>query len=141
MRFMVIVKASKDSEVGVMPSAELLAAMGKYNEELANAGVLLAGEGLQPSAKGARVRFSGDKRTVTDGPFAETKELVAGYWLWKCESLDEAIEWLKRCPNPHNDECEVEIRQVFEADDFGADFTPELREQEVRAFSKAASNT
>jgi len=141
MRFMVIVKASKDSEVGVMPSAELLAAMGKYNEELANAGVLLVGEGLQPSAKGARVRFSGDKRTVTDGPFAETKELVAGYWLWKCESLDEAIEWLKRCPNPHNDECEVEIRQVFEADDFGADFTPELREQEVRAFSKAASNT
>jgi hypothetical protein len=132
MRFMVIVKASKDSEAGVMPSEELLTEMGKFNEELANAGVLLAAEGLQPSSKGARVRFSGNKRTVIDGPFAETKELVAGFWLWKCKSLQEAIEWVQRCPNPHNEDGEIEIRQVFEAKDIGAEFTPELREQEQR---------
>jgi hypothetical protein len=119
MRFMVIVKASKNSEAGVMPSDQLLTEMGKFNEELAKAGVLLAGEGLQPSSKGARVRFSGEKRTVIDGPFAETKELVAGFWLWKCESLQEAIEWVKRCPNPMpGEEAEIEIRQVFEAEDF-----------------------
>lgn len=132
MRFMVIVKASKDSEAGVMPSKELMEAMGKYNEELMKAGVLLAGEGLHPSSKGARVRFSGATRTVIDGPFAETKELVAGYWLFQCKSLEEAIEWVRRCPNPHYDDGEVEIRQVFEADDFGEAFSPELREQEDR---------
>jgi len=132
MKFMVIVKASKASEAGEMPSEQLLAAMGKYNEELAKAGVLLAAEGLQPSSKGARVRFSGNKRTVIDGPFAETKELVAGFWLWQVRSREEAIEWLKRCPNPHEEETEVEIRQVFEPDDFGAEFTPELRQQEER---------
>jgi hypothetical protein len=119
MRFMVIVKASKNSEAGVMPSEKLLSEMGKFNEELAKAGVMLAGEGLHPSSKGARVRFSGEKRTVIDGPFAETKELVAGFWLWKCESLQEAIEWVKRCPNPMpGEEAEIEIRQVFEAEDF-----------------------
>jgi hypothetical protein len=119
MRFMVIVKASKNSEAGVMPSDQLLTEMGKFNEELAKAGVLLTGEGLQASSKGARVRFSGEKRTVIDGPFAETKELVAGFWLWKCESLQEAIEWVKRCPNPMpGEEAEIEIRQVFEAEDF-----------------------
>jgi hypothetical protein len=119
MRFMVIVKASKNSEAGVLPSEKLLTEMGKFNEELAKAGVMLAGEGLQPSSKGARVRFSGEKRTVIDGPFAETKELVAGFWLWKCESLQEAIEWVKRCPNPMpGEEAEIEIRQVFEAEDF-----------------------
>ena len=132
MRFMVIVKATKDSEAGVMPSEKLLAAMTRYNEELMNAGILLAGEGLQPSSKGVRVKFSGKKRTVIDGPFAETKELIAGYWLWQAESMEEAIKWLKCCPNPHNEESEVEIRQVFEADDFGAEFTPELRAQEER---------
>ena len=132
MRFMVMVKATADSEAGIMPSEELLAAMGQYNEELVKAGVMLAGEGLQPSSKGARVRFSGDKRTVIDGPFAETKELVAGFWLIQVKSLDEAIEWVKRCPNPMNEESEIEIRQVFEAEDFGAEFTPELREQEER---------
>lgn len=132
MRFMVIVKANKDSEAGVMPSEQLLADMTKYNEELANAGVMLAGEGLHPSSKGARVAFKGDKVTVIDGPFAETKELVAGFWLWKCNSLEEAIEWAKRCPNPHGDEGELEIRQVFEMDDFGAEFTPELRDREAR---------
>lgn len=132
MRFMVIVKASKDSEAGVMPSKELLEAMGKYNEELMKAGVLLAGEGLHPSSKGARVRFSGATRTVIDGPFAETKELIAGYWLFQCKSLEEAIEWVRRCPNPHHDDGEVEIRPVFEADDFGEAFSPELREQEDR---------
>ena len=138
MRFMIIVKATKQSEAGVMPSKQLLAEMGKFNEELANAGVLLAGEGLQPSSKGARVRFSGNKRTVIDGPFAETKELIAGFWLWQVNSKKEAIEWVKRCPNPHNEGGEIEIRQVFEAEDFGAEFTPELREQEerVRAQSK-----
>jgi hypothetical protein len=139
MRFMVIVKATQESEAGKMPSTELLEAMGKYNEELVNAGVLLAGDGLHPSSKGARVKFSGNKRTVIDGPFAETKELIAGYWLWQCKSKEEAVEWAKRCPNPAVDgkEGELEIRQVFEADDFGAEFTPELREQEQRVFEKA----
>ena len=130
MRFMVIVKADKDTEAGVMPSTELLAAMGKYNEELVNAGIMQAGEGLQPSSKGARVKFSGEKRTVTDGPFAETKELIAGFWLWQCKSKAEAIEWLKRAP--FDGGTEIELRQVFEAEDFGAEFTPELREQEDR---------
>ncbi len=135
MRFMVIVKANKDSEAGVMPSELLLAEMGKYNEDLVKAGVLLAGEGLHPSSKGARVRFAGSKRTVSDGPFAETKELVAGFWLIQVKSREEAIEWVKRAPNPFpGTESEVEIRQVFEADDFGAEFTPELREQEKRVF-------
>jgi hypothetical protein len=129
---MVIVKASKASEAGVLPSEKLLAEMGKYNEELTKAGVLLAAEGLHASSKGARVKFSGEKRAVIDGPFAETKELVAGFWLWKCKSLQEAIDWVKRCPNPHNEEGEIEIRQVFEAEDFGPSFTPELRAQEER---------
>jgi hypothetical protein len=133
MRVMVIVKATRDSEAGVLPSEELLAAMGKYNEELAKAGIMLAGEGLHPSSKGKRVRFTGDKRTVIDGPFAETKELIAGFWLWQVRSMDEAIEWVKRCPNPMpGTESEIEIRPVFEADDFGEAFTPELREQEER---------
>lgn len=132
MRFMILVKANQDSEAGVMPSETLLAEMGKYNEELVKAGVMLDGEGLHPSSKGARVRFSGDKRTVIDGPFSETKELIAGYWLWQVKSKEEAIEWVKRCPNPMGIESEIEIRQVFEADDFGAEFTPELREQEDR---------
>ncbi len=132
MRFMILVKASKESEAGVMPSEQLLTEMGKFNEELVKAGVMLAGEGLHPSSKGARVRFSGGKRTVIDGPFAETKELIAGFWLWQVKSKEEAIEWVKRCPNPHNEETEVEIRQVFEAEDFGAELTPELREQEER---------
>jgi hypothetical protein len=132
MRFLVMVKADKDSEAGVMPSEELLAAMGRYNEELVKAGVLLGGEGLHPSAKGARVRFSGEQRTVIDGPFAEAKELVAGYWLFQCASLEEAIAWVKRCPNPMGAESEIEIRPIFEADDFGAEFTPELREREER---------
>ena len=132
MRFMVIVKATKDSEAGVMPSHQLLTAMGKFNEELVQAGVMLAGEGLQPSSKGARVKFSGKQRTVIDGPFAETKELIAGFWLWQVKSKAEAIEWVKRCPNPMPGESEIEIRQVFEAEDFGAEFTPELREQEER---------
>jgi hypothetical protein len=130
MRFMVIVKANEDSEAGVMPDTKLLADMGKYNEELAKAGVMLAGEGLHPSSKGVRVRFDGDKRTVIDGPFAETKELIAGFWLWQVRSKDEAIEWLKRAP--FDGGTEVELRQVFEADDFGEAFTPELREQEER---------
>src|SRR5437868_8389740 len=130
MRFMVIVKANKDSEAGVMPSTEILAAMGKYNEELAKAGVMLAGEGLHPSSKGARVKFSGGKRTVTDGPFPETKELIAGYWIWRVKSKEEAIEWLKRAP--FDGGTEIELRQVFEAEDFGAQLTPELREQEER---------
>jgi hypothetical protein len=132
MRFMIIVKATKDSEAGVMPSQQLLTEMGKFNEELVKAGVMLAGEGLQPSSKGARVRFSGSTRTVIDGPFAETKELIAGFWLWQVKSKEEAIEWVKRCPNPMPGESEIEIRQVFEAEDFGAEFTPELREQEER---------
>jgi len=132
MRVMVIVKATKDSEAGVMPSQELLTAMGQYNEELVKAGVMLAGEGLHPSAKGKRIRFSGSKRTVIDGPFAETKELIAGFWLWQVKSLEEAVEWVKRCPNPMPGDSDIEIRSVFEAEDFGAEFTPELREQEER---------
>ena len=133
MRFMILVKATKNSEAGVLPSQELLTAMMKYNEELTNAGIMLAGEGLQPSSKGARVKFSGDKRIVIDGPFAETKELIAGFWLWQCKSREDAIEWVKRCPNPMPGEVsEIEIRQVFEAEDFGAEFTPELRKQEQR---------
>src|SRR5256884_7134442 len=132
MRFMIIVKASKDSEAGKMPSEELLAAMGKYNEELVKAGIMLAGEGLQPSSKGARVKFSGDKRTVVDGPFAESKELIAGFWLIQVKSKEEAIEWVKRVPNPTGEEGEIEIRQVFEPEDFGDEFTPELKEQEER---------
>ena len=132
MRFMILVKATKDSEAGVMPSEQLLTEMGKFNEELVKAGVMLAGEGLHPSSKGARVRFSGGKRTVIDGPFAETKELIAGFWLWQVKSKEEAIEWVKRCPNPMKGKSEIEIRQVFEAEDFGAEFTPELREQEER---------
>ena len=135
MRFMILVKADKDSEAGVLPSTELLTAMGKFNEELVKAGVMLAGEGLQASSKGARVRFAGSKRTVTDGPFAETKELVAGFWLWQVRSRDEAIEWVKRAPMP--DGAEIEVRQVFEAEDFGAEFTPELREQEQRLRDQA----
>jgi hypothetical protein len=132
MRVMVIVKASKESEAGVMPDEKLLTEMGKYNEELVKAGIMTAGEGLHPSSRGKRVRFSGPKRTVLDGPFAETKELIAGYWLWQVKSMDEAVDWLKRCPNPHNEESEVEIRQIFENEDFGAEFTPELREQDQR---------
>src|SRR5437773_1258260 len=133
MRFMVIVKASKDSEAGVLPDEKLLTEMGKFNEELAKAGVLLAAEGLQPTSNGARVRFSGAKRTVIDGPFTETKELIAGFWLWQVKSREEAIEWVKRCPNPMpGKESEIEIRQVFEAEDFGAEFTSELRAQEER---------
>ena len=132
MRFMVMVKATQDSEQGAMPSEELLAAMGSYNEQLAKAGVMLAGEGLQPSSKGARVRFSGDARSVVDGPFAETKELVAGFWIFQCKSLEECIEWVKRCPNPMPGDSEIEIRQIFEAEDFGEEFTPALREQEER---------
>jgi hypothetical protein len=132
MRFMVLVKANKDTEAGVLPDEKLLTEMGKYNEELAKAGVLLAGEGLHPSSKGARVKFSGAKRTVIDGPFPETKELIAGFWLWQVKSKEEAIEWVKRCPNPTGAEAEIEIRQVFEAEDFGPALTPELREAEER---------
>jgi hypothetical protein len=132
MRVMVIIKANADSEAGVMPSEQLLREMGDYNEELVKAGIMLAGDGLHPSSKGARVRFSGDQRTVIDGPFAETKELIAGFWIWQVKSLEEAIEWLKRCPNPMNEESEVEIRPIFEMEDFGAEMTPELREQEDR---------
>ena len=139
MRFMVLVKATRDSEAGVLPSQQLLADMGKFNEELVKAGVMLAGEGLQPSSKGARVRFSGTKRTVIDGPFAETKELIAGYWLWQVKSKQEAIEWVKRCPNPFpGTDSEIEIRQVFEAEDFGDEFTPELRAQEERLRAQMA---
>ena len=140
MRFMIIVKASKDSEAGKLPSQELLAAMGKYNEELVNAGVMKAGEGLHPSSKGARVKFSGANRTVVDGPFAESKELIAGFWLWELNSLEEAIEWVKRCPNPHHEDSEIEIRQIFSAEDFGAEFTPELREQEERLRERIAGS-
>lgn len=132
MRFMVMVKATADSEAGVLPSEQLLAEMGRFNEELVKAGVMLSGEGLHPSAKGARVRFSGRERTVVDGPFAETKELVAGFWIWQCASMQEAIDWVRRCPNPMPGESEIEIRPIFEADDFGEAFTPELREQEER---------
>ncbi|MES2669933.1 MAG: YciI family protein [Pseudomonadota bacterium] len=132
MKVMVIVKATADSEAGVMPDQALLAAMGGFNEDLVNAGVMLAGEGLRPSSQGTRVQFDGAQRRVVDGPFAETKELIAGFWLWQVRSLDEAIEWVRRCPNPHNGPSEIEIRPVFEADDFGEAFTPELREQEDR---------
>ena len=132
MRVMVLVKANEDSEAGVMPSEQLLTEMGAFNEELVKAGVMLDGDGLKPSSEGARVRFSGSQRTVIDGPFVETKELIAGYWIWQVESLDEAIEWVKRCPNPMSGESEIEIRPIFEAEDFGAEFTPELREQEER---------
>ncbi len=132
MRVMVLIKANEDSEAGVMPSEQLLTEMGAFNEELVKAGVMLAGDGLKPSSAGARVRFSGSQRTVTDGPFAETKELIAGYWIWQVESLDEAIEWVKRCPNPMGVESEIEIRPLVEAEDFGEEFTPELREQEDR---------
>jgi len=135
---MIIVKATKDSEAGAMPSQQLLPDMGKFNEELAKAGILLAGDGLQPSSKGTRVRFSGTKRTVIDGPFAETKELIAGFWLWKVKSKEEAIQWVKRCPNPMPGDSEIEIRQVFEAEDFGAQFTPELREQAERVYTQVA---
>jgi hypothetical protein len=132
MRFMILIKATKDSEAGALPDEKLLRDMGKFNEELVKAGVMLAGEGLQASSKGARVKFSGAKRTVIDGPFTETKELVAGFWLWQVKSLAEAIEWVKRCPNPTGDEAEIEIRQVFEAEDFGPALTPKLKEQEER---------
>src|SRR6266581_323410 len=139
MRFMILVKATKDSEAGVMPSEQLLTEMGKFNEALVKAGVMLAGEGLHPSSKGARVRFSGKSRTVIDGPFAETKELVAGFWIWQVKSREEAIEWVKRCPNPMAEDSEIEIRQIFEAEDFGAEFTPELREQEQRLRAQIAA--
>jgi hypothetical protein len=139
---MAIVKASKDSEAGVMPSEELLAAMNEFNEEMVEAGVLLAGEGLQPTAEGARVSFGGDgERIVIDGPFAETKELIAGYWVMQVGSFEEAVEWIKRCPDPHNEPGEIEIRQVFEAEDFGEEFTPELREQEERIRAQAEKNS
>ncbi len=139
MRFLVIVKASAESEAGVLPSKELLTEMGKFNEELVKAGVMLEGEGLHPSSKGVRVKFSGAKRTIVDGPFAETKELIAGFWIWQVRSKEEAIEWAKRCPNPTGAEGELEIRQIFEADDFGAEFTPELREQEERLRAQVAA--
>ena len=133
MRVMVIIKANEESEAGVMPSTEMLEAMGAFNEELVKAGVMLAGEGLHPSSRGMRVKFAGDRRTVIDGPFAETKELIAGFWLWQVKSLDEAVEWVRRCPDPMpGEESVIEIRPVFEAEDFGAEFTPELREQEER---------
>ncbi|MFZ6656453.1 YciI family protein [Undibacterium sp. TJN19] len=140
MKFLIIVKATKDSEAGVMPSEKLLTDMGKFNEELVNAGIMLAGEGLHPSSKGARVRFSGTERTVIDGPFSATNELVAGFWIWQVKSLAEAIEWVKRCPNPMLSESEIEIRQLFEADDFGEVLTPELREQEEKLRQRVAEN-
>jgi hypothetical protein len=139
MRFMVIVKASKDSEAGKLPSTQLLADMGKFNEELVKAGVMLAGEGLKASSYGARVHYSGKKRTVVDGPFAETKELIAGYWIWQCKSLAEAIEWAKKCPNPHEEDGDLEIRQIFEAADFGENFTPELQAKENKMREKMAN--
>jgi len=138
MRVMVIVKASKDSEAGMMPKQKLLAEMGKFNEELVKAGVMLAADGLQPSSKGKRVRFAGEKRIVIDGPFTETKELIAGFWLWQVRSMEEAVEWVKRCPNPHGGESEIEIRQVFEVEDFGAELTPELRKGVERMRAKMA---
>ncbi len=140
MRVMVIVKASPSSEAGELPDRKLLTEMGQFNEELVNAGLMLAGEGLQPSSKGKRVRFSGSTRTVVDGPFAETKELVAGFWIWKVKSMDEAVEWVKRCPNPQREDSEIEIRQIFEAEDFGAEFTPELQEQERRLRERVEKN-
>ena len=141
MRFMVIVKASPESETGALPSPEILEKMGKYNEQLVKAGVMLAAEGLHPSSRGARVKFSGDQRTVTDGPFTETKELIAGFWLWQVKSKEEAIEWVKRCPNPMREDSEIEIRQVFEAEDFGEAFTPELREQAAKTEQLAKHDT
>jgi hypothetical protein len=141
MRFMVIVKATKESEAGQMPSQELLTSMGKFNEELVQAGVMLAGEGLRSSSMGARVQFKGDKRMVVDGPFPETKELIAGYWMWQCKSLEEAIEWAKSCPHPHpGTDTNIEIRRVFEAEDFGAEFTPEAREHEEQTRAKLAGS-
>ena len=140
MRVMVMVKATEDSEGGNMPSEQMLSEMGKYNEELVKAGVMLAGEGLHPSSKGKRIRFSGDQRQVTDGPFTETKELVAGYWLWQVRSMDEAVEWVKRCPNPMPGESEIEIRQVFAAEDFGDEYTPELRERDERLRAQVEAN-
>ena len=140
MKVMVIVKATKASEAGQMPSQQLLTEMGKFNEELVKAGVMLAGEGLQPSSKGARVRFSGKSRAVIDGPFAETKELIAGFWLWKVSSFQEAVDWVKRCPNPHEEECEIEIRPLFEIEDFGDAATPEVREREARVRAQAEQN-
>ena len=140
MKVMVIVKATKASEAGQMPSQQLLSEMGKFNEELVKAGVMLAGEGLQPSSKGARVRFSGKNRAVIDGPFAETKELIAGFWLWKVSSLQEAIDWVKRCPNPHEEECEIEIRPLFEIEDFGDAATPEIRERDARLRAQTEQN-
>ena len=140
MRFMIIVKATRNSEADILPGPELLAEMGKYNEELVKAGIMLAGEGLHPSRKAARVMFLGDKRTVVDGPFTETKELICGFWIWKCKSLQEAIEWAKKCPNPTDQQGQIEIRQIFEAEDFGAEFTPELREQEEKLREQIAKN-
>jgi hypothetical protein len=140
MRVMVIVKANKQSEEGVMPDEKLLSAMGEFNEELSKAGVMLAGEGLHPSSKGKRVKFSGANRSVYDGPFAETKELIAGYWIWKVNSMEEAVEWVKRCPNPHVGDSEIEIRRIFEAEDFGAELTPELRAQDERIRKETAKN-
>jgi hypothetical protein len=141
MRVMVIVKASKESEANELPDEKLLSEMGKFNEELVKAGIMLAGEGLHASDKGKRVRFSGSRRTVVDGPFAETKELIAGFWIWKVKSMEEAVEWVKRCPNPHQSDSEIEIRQIFEDEDFGEAFTPELREQEKRLRAQIAENT
>jgi hypothetical protein len=141
MRVMVLVKANEQSEAGVLPSEELLTAMGRYNEELVKAGIMLAGEGLHPSSKGARIQFSGDSRTVVDGPFTEVKELVAGFWLWQVKSMDEAIEWAKRCPNPTGEDSVLEIRPVFEAEDFGPELAPEVREQEGRLRAQAADRT
>lgn len=140
MRCMVIVKATKDTEAGVMPTEQLLTEMGKYNEELVNAGIMQAGEGLHPSVKGKRVRFSGSRRSVVDGPFAETKELIAGYWIWKVKSMDEAVEWVKRCPNPTGEDSEIEIRPIFEAEDFGEALTPELKAQEERLRARASKS-
>jgi hypothetical protein len=140
MRVMVVVKATKESEAGAPPDAKILEAMGKFNEELVKAGIMLSGDGLHPSSKGKRVHFSGTKRTVTDGPFAETKELIAGYWVWKVKSLDEAVEWVKRCPNPHQSDSDIEIRPMYEMEDFGDTLTPELREQEERLRKEAAKN-
>jgi hypothetical protein len=139
MRFMIMIKADKTTEAGGLPDEKILTEMGKFNEELVKAGVMLAGEGLQPSSKGARVKFSGENVTVTDGPFSEAKELIAGFWLWQVKSKDDAIEWVKRCPHPPQEEMEIEIRQVFESEDFGAEFTPELREQEERLRAEIAA--
>ena len=141
MRFMILVKATRDSEAGVMPSEQMLTEMGRFNEELVKAGVMLDGDGLHPSSKGKRIMFNGDKRTVVDGPFAETKELIAGYWVWKVNSMEEAVEWAKRCPNPMGEEGEIELRPFFEAEDFGAEFTPELRAQEERLRAQIASRS